>query len=153
MAAEIISKRCSKCKQFKTLSEFTKWHNGKLGCHNQCKICKSAWAKTYKAKLYHKKYQQSQRGRQINQANSKRYGRSKKGRATQNRRREKDIDKCAARSAVSNAIKLKQLPKASGLNCHYCHNIANQWHHHLGYAPEHWLDVVPICVKCHSKVR
>jgi hypothetical protein len=24
-------------------------------------------------------------------------------------------------------------------------------HHHLGYAPEHWLDVIWMCIKCHAK--
>jgi hypothetical protein len=40
------------------------------------------------------------------------------------------------------------LPRVRNLQCHYCGNRAHQYHHHRGYAPEHWLDVVPACRKC-----
>ena len=26
------------------------------------------------------------------------------------------------------------------------------WHHH-SYAPEHWLDVVPVCRSCHNRIH
>ena len=35
----IMTKKCSKCKQDKELSEFTKNKNGKLGVHHYCKVC------------------------------------------------------------------------------------------------------------------
>ncbi|MFA5347676.1 MAG: hypothetical protein WC294_06030 [Methanoregula sp.] len=35
-------KVCSSCRKEKELSEFSKYHKGKYGVHNQCKQCKSA---------------------------------------------------------------------------------------------------------------
>jgi hypothetical protein len=51
--------------------------------------------------------------------------------------------------AVQLAIRSGQLTRPDG--CASCgrtmHLVA---HHHLGYAPEHWLDVQWLCRKCHK---
>ena len=38
-------------------------------------------------------------------------------------------------------------------NSHICGKQGEQYHHHKGYAPEHRLDVVPICRKCHDELE
>ncbi|GAG26296.1 unnamed protein product, partial [marine sediment metagenome] len=30
---------------------------------------------------------------------------------------------------------------------------AEQYHHPNGYEPEHWFNIIPICIKCHNKLR
>jgi hypothetical protein len=35
--------------------------------------------------------------------------------------------------------------------CPDCGTPAVIYHHHRGYAPEHWLDVVAMCQSCHGK--
>lgn len=141
MADNIISKKCSKCKQVKPISEFPRQAQGKHGRHNQCKRCKYEWAKTPKAKAYQKMY-------------NREYGQREKVKLVNRLRhaqiRLRDMDKCAARSAVSNAVKYGRMPPAKTLRCICCPQPAAQWHHHLGYAPEHWLDVIPVCHLCHK---
>lgn len=56
-----------------------------------------------------------------------------------------------ASSAVSYAIKLKTMKKAKEQPCFDCGEKAEIYHHHLGYARSHWLDVVPLCNSCHRK--
>lgn len=72
--------------------------------------------------------------------------------STEHQRR-KFPDKYKARNKVNNAIAKNKIPKASDLICINCKNIAQQYHHHNGYNIEHWLDVVPVCIACHSLIK
>lgn len=56
-----------------------------------------------------------------------------------------------ASSAISNEVKRGRMVKATALVCCDCGANAEHYHHHLGYARSHWLDVVPLCMKCHAK--
>lgn len=83
------------------------------------------------------------------------YQESKKGRATQKAGRKKYLalhpKRYKARCLIGNAIQSGKVPRAKTLQCHYCPEQAVQYHHYLGYEPEHWLDIVPVCRKCHQK--
>lgn len=57
-----------------------------------------------------------------------------------------------AHSAVNNAVRRGKLPKASTLSCANCGLTADHYHH-WSYEREHWLDVVPLCMKCHHKLH
>lgn len=179
MSEQTITKTCRVCKQTKPLTEFYKNQDSKDGHRNKCKIChlksikeysqteegkiahrkanlrynrtekgKAAtkrYAKGEKFKVQQKRYQQSEKGN----ATKDRYLQSAKGKATiRNRQRKESPEQIKARSAVSKAIKIGKLPRPDTLKCS-CGEKAKQYHHHKGYAPEHWLDVVPICRKCH----
>jgi hypothetical protein len=54
-----------------------------------------------------------------------------------------------ARTAVSNAIRLGKLAKPSCFACVLCGKAAQQYHHE-SYEPERWLDVTPMCTRCHN---
>lgn len=54
-----------------------------------------------------------------------------------------------ARSAVSGATRYGRLPRASTMTCSLCGTSAQEYHHHRGYEQEHWLDVEPVCIRCH----
>jgi DNA-binding XRE family transcriptional regulator len=52
--------------------------------------------------------------------------------------------------AVQEAVKRGELPPARTLKCANCGAPAAHYHHWHGYAPEHLLDVQPLCVPCHG---
>ena len=165
MSENIQTKRCSHCKQIKPISEFNKNHSQKDGYSHRCKICHHKSCKKYdqgekgrttrkqyfqsdkgKAKL--KRYWQSEKGKIVLQ----RYQQSKKGKLNQKYYKAYHPERVKAVKAVNNAIRDGKLPQPDTLPCHYCPKLAQQYHHWHGYAPEHWLDVVPVCVKCHGKI-
>lgn len=51
--------------------------------------------------------------------------------------------------AVHLAIAEGRLPRLEDTPCIRCWAPATEYHHHRGYAPEHRLDVVPMCRPCH----
>lgn len=55
-----------------------------------------------------------------------------------------------ARIAVMHAVSRGKLPRVKTLACARCGQPAKEYHHHKGYAQEHWLDVEPLCKKCHE---
>ena len=106
-----------------------------------------------KFKVTQKRYLQTEKGK----AKVERYQQSKKGkaaqRAGQKRFRVRHPNQPKALIAVRDAIKKGILPKPNSLQCHYGDHQAQEYHHHKGYAPEHWLDVIPVCKKCHTNIR
>lgn len=126
------------------------------------KIARESYLQSEEYKAKEKRYRQSEKGKatwkayleqyhktEKYKAAQKRYNRSEKYRATQKRYRVAHPERVEARIAVKQAIKDGVLPKADSLKCHYCPTQAEQYHHY-SYAPEHWLDVIPVCKKCHN---
>ena len=90
-----------------------------------------------KRKIVYKRYEQSKKGKESHRQN-----------ATNYRSRHPEIIR--AHSAVARAIKAGILPYPNSLICS-CGEIA-QHYHHPSYVPEHWLDVVPVCIPCHNSL-
>lgn len=147
-------KTCSKCKQNKQLSGFHKNRSKNDGLQDYCKSCDKIrlreYLKTAKGKAANlkevKKYQKTVKGR----ASHKHYKQSVKGRATQKLFREHHQNYIKAVRSVNSAVRYDRLPRPDTLQCSYGNHQANQYHHYLGYEPEHWLDVLPTCQKCHD---
>ncbi len=147
-------KRSRVCLVEKTLDEFYKSKSGKYGQTAACRQCTIKGVKKYRqtpaGKESVRRYNDSPHGR----ANNRRHRRSPKGKATLRRcgkrDRKEQPHKMKARHAISNAIRSGQLLTASTQKCKQCGNQANQYHHHLGYDNKHWLDVIPLCYRCHS---
>ena len=57
-----------------------------------------------------------------------------------------------ARKAVRQAIINWFLRPLRNCKCE-CGRQAQQYHHHKGYAKEHWTDVVPVCARCHKRLH
>lgn len=63
-----------------------------------------------------------------------------------------------ARQAVRHAVVKQRIPKPNDLPCIDCGHVVvgrdrsrrHEYDHHLGYAPEHWLDVEAVCTLCHA---
>ncbi len=86
----------------------------------------------------------------------KRYNQSDKGRLAQKRRNEAFKKRpdyptmTRAYNAVHAAIKAGTLSHPTTELCYNCKaNQAKEYHHYLGYEPEHQLDVIPLCIECH----
>jgi hypothetical protein len=63
-------------------------------------------------------------------------------------------NKYIARVAVSSAVLSKKLPPIKTQKCSVCKKRqAQNYHHHLGYEKDHWLDVIPVCSKCHKAIE
>jgi hypothetical protein len=62
----------------------------------------------------------------------------------------------AAHRALRLAVRYGRIPRASTLPCVDCGHVwtpgerRHEYDHHLGYAPEHRLDVQPVCTTCHA---
>lgn len=157
MANEIIIKICRVCKETKSLSEFYKEPKCKDGHLKKCKKCYLKQTKKYerteKGKAVHKNYRQTEKGKEVFRKAIFRHHRTEKFKATQKRYITRYPERCKARDAVNYAVQAGNLPRPNTLQCHYCDVQAEQYHHHLGYESKHYLDVVPICQKCHNKFR
>lgn len=146
-------KLCNKCGEIRSYDDFWKDKNRSDGLNSTCKFCRKAW-------------DSSERGRKSDAIRGKKYRESKKGQAVIQRRlsspngklivakkdkryRENNPKKCRAKQVVNNAVKRGDLPKVSTLKCHDCGNKASQYHHH-SYEVKYWLDVIPLCKKCHT---
>lgn len=159
MNKSVTKKRCSKCENFKSLSEFYKRKISRDGLQPICKLCRLKEAKEYyqteKGKVVHRKanrkYQKTEKGIKVNRKNVACYCKTKKGKATFERYRIRHPKSCKARSAVTMAVRTNRLSQVTSLFCHYCLKPAQQYHHWHGYEPKHWLDVIPVCVPCHRK--
>jgi len=187
MSEQIITKRCSKCKQIKPFSEFYKDRRNKDGLQSYCNSCRKAYKqsergkaanrkadakyrktpngkaahrkgeakykKTPKGKAAKAKYRQSPKGKASRRKEVAKYRQSPNGKATMKRFNARHPNNVRAKNAVNNAIRDGRLPRPDTRRCHCCPNPAQQYHHWYGYKPEHWLDVVPVCKKCHSKIH
>jgi len=120
---------------------------------NKRKVSKRHYEQSEKGKAALKRYRQSEKGK----AALKRYEQTDKGRKNRSNQTKqfyiRHPDQSKARTAVNYAIRDGKLPRPDSLQCHYCPARAEQYHHHKGYAQEHWLDVIPACIKCHSSSR
>jgi len=178
MSETIVTKRCSKCKQAKSISEFHKNRSKKDGFHHYCKVCTKAYQKSEKGRAITNRYQQSKKGKASQKRNNqseahkaamRRYNRSERGkardrlyrktaRAKANRAKgtarynKRHPIKFIAVQAVRAAVTVGYLPKAASLPCKYCSKPASQYHHPK-YELERLLDVIPVCTKCHSMLH
>ena len=159
MATEIISKRCPQCKQIKPLSEFNKDRSRKDGLQAYCKSCLKAYQQSEKGRAVFRKgvakYQQTPKGKAVMRKAAVKYQQTPKGKVRMRRATAKFNDRNPnypkAKSAVNHAVAAGRLPRVTTRLCRYCQKPAQQYHHWHGYEPEHWLDVVPACLNCHTK--
>jgi len=54
-----------------------------------------------------------------------------------------------AHHKVKDAWRRGDIAKARELQCVDCSKQALDYDHYLGYEPQHWLDVEPVCRSCH----
>ena len=179
MAEQIITKRCSHCKRIKPLDEYYKDKSTPDGLYYSCKKCHNERTKSYaqtpkgrknackgsskyrkknrpkineyQRKYYHK-YKQTPEGKET----YNRYSKTEKGIENSHRQRKRYRkqypDKFKAHQAMRNAVRSGKMPQANTQKC-TCEKQAYGYHHYLGYAKEHWFDVIPLCFRCHFIVH
>jgi hypothetical protein len=74
--------------------------------------------------------------------------------AQERQERQRNPLRTKAKNAVRTAVQQGVFPPAAGLVCEDCQEaLAQQYHHHLGYEPQHWLDIVALCTECHGRAH
>ncbi len=136
----IIMKKCSGCKEIKSVSKFQKNRTTKDGLQSRCKQCRKQERHSEKHKAYEKHYWESARGKAARKLSKIRY-------------LNKYPKKKKAQTAISHAIRDGLIPKVCTLKCSCCPAQAQEYHHHKGYAKKYWLDVVPVCAKHHRQIH
>lgn len=134
-----IKKKCSRCKKTKPLSEFRENASRKGGRNNKCGECvvkDRQWYEANRESALRRAKEWKKKNREREAARAK-------------RDRMKHPEKAKARNAVAAAVRFGRMPRVASLKCFRCENQARHYHHHKGYAEEHWLDVVPVCGPCH----
>lgn len=146
MADSIVeNKICGHCQQSKPVFEFGKNKSTKDGRSSYCKSCKASSDKSY---------QKTEKGKATKDAAHRRHRASGK-RGMYLKRYYRDVlagsAEMRARSTINNHVSRGAMSRARELACDNCQKPAESYHHHKGYAPEHHLDVIPLCRDCHAK--
>ena len=160
-------KQCTKCEQWKSRNEFYRRKQNKDGLRSWCKRCEidavGQYQKTEAGKAVQRRFNRSEKGKARfhrfertpkARARASRYNASKKGKTYQRKRRKRHPNRTKAREAANNAIRTGTLKPVSELQCTYedCNHQAQEYHHHLGYKQDHWLDVQPFCITHHRMI-
>lgn len=145
-------KTCTKCATEKDETEFYKDNQKHDGLSSSCRECIKArviarshspegvmWVKAYRQTAAYK-------------AKKSRWYKSDLGRETNKRNNEKHIQRHPehkhCRQEVMKAVMRGDIPPARELLCTLadkdCKGVM-EYHHYKGYAPEHALDVMPVC--------
>jgi hypothetical protein len=159
---------CTKCGEPKTADDFPFDCNKRSGLSSWCRTCHRAQtrerAKSPAGKAYRNAYRQTPKGKEsVKRSNAKtrlslahlfanrRFSKSPKGRALSKRSKAKirGTPMAKAHQKVKKAVEMGRMPSARTMQCSGCDKPAAHYHHYLGYEPEHWFHVVPLCAKCH----
>ena len=172
MNEAIITKICTKCKRVKSLSEYRKDHRSKSDYQSWCKACADkcilAYNKTGKGKqarrhysqsekgvLVRKRYRQSEKGKQNHKRDLDLYEKTEKGKQARylisKKYRENTRHKAKARNAVNHSIQAGKMLRADRLQC--CCGLKAEQYHHKDYESKNGLNVIPICVSCHTRIH
>ncbi len=149
----INTKTCIKCKRNLPVTCFSKHKREKDGLQWWCKECVNEYDKTYVEKPDALETKRLYRVSAKNKARQKRYYTSEKGLLAAKNNRERHVQERVARSEVYKAVLRGDMIKPD--SCAQCNeqrdgkNKRIEAHHYLGYEPEHWLDVIWLCTKCH----
>ena len=134
-----MMKKCSTCGKIVAIDECYKNKSRPDGHSHDCKECDRArallYSKTDRGRITQRKYRQSKKGKKRAKSLPRKYQRK-------------------AHKAVRDAIGRGEIKQASTMPCSQeCGGMAMDYHHYNGYDKEYWLDVVPVCRKCHHKIH
>jgi hypothetical protein len=169
-------KCCKQCNADLPLACFGKDRREKDGLNRQCRECRNTaqkqWnshnkdkVKASKQRSYRKNWADYKRRRdEWNEKNPTRQKEMHETWRTEHRDQWRTIQKAARRRlierdperakaraaamhAVGNELRMGRLQRQL---CSMCGAKPSHAHHHLGYAPEHWLDITWLCASCHK---
>ena len=135
---------CKECsKEISTLARQTPKGQEYIKAYYQREEVKQSQARNAKKRIaakiaYDKQYKQTPHGKELIKQSDKRRRSTPEGKL-----------KDQARLAVRNEVRAGRMPHIKTLTCK-CGVQAENYHHHNGYDRNHWLDVIPVCKKCHT---
>lgn len=155
----MTEKQCTgSCGRVLPLSAFSKDRSQSSGLRCQCRECQQAERKKWHAANKSRNNAKSKRWRIRNRvraiALTKKWkaANSEANKIHDKRTRKKHPKRTQARARIGDLVHRGKIPAAKTLECAECGKQAQQYHHHLGYAPEYQEDVVPVCLDCHAKL-
>ena len=168
-------KRCTKCQRVLSAQHFTREIKNPDGLKRWCRDCNKAYLEDYRRKNHERLvqadrvYYASHRDERVRyraeyyrahrdgvRETNDRWAEQHPDLAREVRRqgaqryRERHPDRIKAQDAVKIALcsgKLQRQP------CEVCGTAKTDAHHYRGYAPEHRLDVLWLCRRCHAAVH
>lgn len=128
----------------------------------------SKYRYSQKGKRYRENYEKTEHGQIVIRRAKLKYARSEHGKAKMKQYRitpegkkaqqraylnflKKHPHQIKANTVLNHAIRDGKIPNIKLFSCKICGNPAEQYHHHKGYDPKHYLDVIPLCRDCHQK--
>lgn len=148
-------KHCTKCRTWKRRREFGRDASRGDGLAVRCRDC------THVAEdRRHLGHPSSMKGKRMQPESCRKMSAATRG--AKNHRwkggaslhlKPRDPMRLKARRAVNHAVDNSRLAQPRRLPCIRCGRNAHEYHHHLGYAPEHHLDVQALCRACHRNVH
>lgn len=153
-------KRCSKCKNVfpATLEYFHKSSRAKDGLRTECKTCRVSSSHNYyernseKIGAYVSEWQRNNYEKWREYSIKSRHKNPEPSRQAARQYAKDNPEIVRAHHAVKYAVSKRYLPPVKDCKCAECGKQA-QHYHHWSYLPEHRLDVIPLCTKCHKKVH
>ncbi len=133
-------KTCPICCQERMLDEFYRCPKAKDGLRYHCKACE---------KILQRKYRKTKKGKVA----IRRYFQSEKGKYAHKRFCMRHPKRIQAKNAVTHAVETGKIPHIKTRRCYFCYEKAQEYHHYKGYERRFWLDVIPVCIKCHIRLR
>lgn len=116
-------KTCPKCQADKPHDDFYRDKYYNDGLSTYCKACERERTKQY-----------------LGSDTRRRYERRRSGQPQRK-----------AKNAVAYAVRMGRMPSIKTLSCE-CGQPAKHYHH-PSYARERWLDVIPVCIPCHTAIH
>jgi hypothetical protein len=137
------TKTCTKCGTTKPIEQYYKSPGYRGGHHTWCIECVK---KFYKERYKEHREEITARNNAYKKAHPEVTARIAK------KNRDAYPEKRKARWQVHLAVLDGRLPRHDTLACKVCGGRAVLYHH-WSYLPEHWLDVIPLCDRCHKHVH
>src|SRR5258707_1397428 len=163
-------KVCSTCKIRKPLEEFKRVNKRKYGYKDgyeyRCKNCESLRRSSYRKNhrteeaQRDREYRKTEKGKLVHRKSSMIYYKNHPGVVKESHRIHskkyglRHPERIKARNAIANEVRRGRIPSPSTQQCVICKvRQAKHYHHHKGYEKIHWLDVIPVCNKCHNSIH
>jgi len=158
---EILShKFCSKCKDPKPSQAFYKDTHSASGLTCQCRDCLNIQQEKYRQSPHgiakRTAWVKSDNGKACLNRGRKKFESTEKGKLARRqivlRHQRRHPDRAKARRQLNNAAARGKIARPK--ECEQCCQGGRiEAHHHKGYAPEFWLDVLWLCCSCHKKAN
>lgn len=149
---ELIKNRLKKCKKCQQIKSFDRFWKRRENANDEerdyvCIDCDNI--RHNRQRQVRRKTDDNYRRRIDAQAKIQRSKPERLIKSKQRLQRPEVAQKLRARNKVAQLVRTNMKLPAVKCECAYCGRIANQYHHHNGYADEHALDVIPLCGDCH----